>query len=27
VGAYFLQRHAFERRQPWPAPLPDTPWV
>jgi lantibiotic modifying enzyme len=27
VGTYLLQRHAFERRQPWPAPLPDTPWA
>ena len=27
VGTYFLQRQTFARRQPWPSPLPDTPWA
>ena len=27
VGTFFLQLDAFSRRQPWPAPWPDTPWA
>ncbi|HXT70460.1 MAG TPA: lanthionine synthetase LanC family protein [Vicinamibacterales bacterium] len=27
VGTFFLQLDAYERKQRWPTPLPDTPWT